>query len=88
VFVAQQALDAGLIDGIGYLQDALDSARRAARLEDAEVVSYQLGRGFRSNIYGALGEGLSPEAAPGTLDLGLDRLLPAPGAHFLYLWKP
>ena len=86
---AQQAREAKLIDAIGYLDDALDRALDAAGLTDAEVVAYQLGWGFRSNTYGATGDELRPTAgAPGTIDLGLDRLLPTPGAHFLYIWKP
>jgi protease-4 len=89
VFVASQALEVGLIDSIGYFDDALDWAKQAAHIKDAEVVGYQLGPGYRENVYGAIGAEPSPEAgAPGTIDLGLDRLLPTPGAHFLYLWTP
>jgi protease-4 len=89
VFVAGQALQAGLIDEIGYVDDAIDSAKHAAGLTDVRVVSYQLGAGYRPNIYGAEGAQVLPESGGfGRIDLGLDRMLPEPGAHFLYLWVP
>ena len=51
IFTARQALDAGLIDRIGYLDEAIDSARRAAGLDDAEVITYRVGSGTPRNVY-------------------------------------
>lgn len=89
IYTAEQARDSGLIDSIGYLEDAVEWAREAAGIPDAEVVTWRVGWGFRSNIYGASTEQLEPRAERSALlDLGLDRLLPEPGVHFLYMWKP
>jgi hypothetical protein len=43
----------GLIDAVGSMDVAIDRAKQAANLSDAEIVGYQLGRGFRSNLRGA-----------------------------------
>lgn len=93
VFTAQQALDAGLVDSIGYLDDALAAAREAARIQDAHVVSYRLGWWPAANIYGAATPLPAPEAAaPGSLEASVQaavqQMLPEPGARFLYLWQP
>ena len=93
VFTAQQALGNGLVDRIGYLDDALDLAREAARISDAHIISYRLGWWPAANIYGAATPVPSPEAAsPGSLEsvlqAALEQMVPEPGARFLYLWQP
>jgi hypothetical protein len=40
-------LSIGLVDSIGYLQDAIDSAKGRAKLAEAQVISVQGGRGIR-----------------------------------------
>lgn len=51
IFTAQTALQAGLIDQIGYLDDAVSWAKEEANLETARVVTYRSGRGGHANIY-------------------------------------
>lgn len=41
IFVADQALDAKLIDKIGYLDDAIATVKAMAGIEDAQVIEYR-----------------------------------------------
>ena len=84
VFSAMQARDAGLVDGIGYLPEAVKELERRAGLESSRVVVYRRPNEWAENLYSA-GEPVSPPR------LGFDRLpfarvLGQPG--FLYLWYP
>lgn len=86
IFSASQALDLGMVDQIGYLDDAIDWARQASGSPRASVVAY---RRTNEKVYSPYAtspphasykEGLFPFSVP-----GLDRAkLPT----FLYLWQP
>jgi len=82
IFSASQALELGLVDGVGFLEDAVDEAERRAGLETSRVVTYHRPREYESNLY-------TRPAAPRAPDL---RVLPAwlepRGPSFLYLWAP
>lgn len=84
VFTASQAKTLGLVDQIGYIQDAFAKARALAGLPaDARVVAYRRDVYPDDNPYNTL-----TAAEPGRLDLlGVDAgsLLP-PRAGFYYLW--
>jgi protease-4 len=85
IYTAEQARTLGLVDQVGYLDEAVAAARRAAGLAEARVVMYHRPREYRSNLYSA-----SPPA-PGADSLvsQLAGLLGGgPGARFLYLWWP
>jgi len=94
IFVAPQALDAGLVDGIAYLPETLDEAKRRAGVAEARVILYHRGREWAENIYSRAPFDAGPNAAapapPATLrlDLGVDVLPPLRGPAFLYLWWP
>ena len=80
IFSAPQALDRGLIDGMGSIEEAVEKTRRLAGLEEARVVVYHRRREWRNNLY---------TEAPNHRDLEfslLSSLLPRPGFH--YLWWP
>jgi protease-4 len=82
VYIAQEALSLGLIDQIGYLEDAIESAKSAAGLREAKIVSYHRPRQYRATIYS------SAEApAPAATLPDLTRLVLS-GPRFLYLWWP
>jgi protease-4 len=84
IYTAEQALQHGLIDRIGYMADALEVARGAAGVDEARVVVYHRPREYRATYY-ARAE--SPTAGA---DGALARLtgLAASGPRFLYLWMP
>lgn len=81
VFSAGDALNSGLIDRIGYLDDVISSMRQQVGDPDARVVTYHRPGSYRGSIYA--------EAAdePSMADLfgGFEA---ASGGQFMYLWKP
>ena len=82
VHTATEAVGLGLVDRIGYLEDAIAMARTAAGLTEARVVTYHRPRQFRATIYSSAE---TPPPAAGLADLA--RLVFA-GPRFLYLWWP
>jgi protease-4 len=76
IFTSREAREAGLIDGIGYLDDAVNLAKQKANLAEASVVMYFRPGEYRNNIY---------SFTLINVDLGD---LAGPGAAFLYLWWP
>lgn len=76
IFTSQEAQAGGLIDGIGYLEDAIELAEKKAGLKEATVVTYFRPGEYRTNIY---------SMSLINVDLGD---LADPGAKFLYLWWP
>jgi len=86
VFTAQQALQQGLIDKVGYLDDSIKWAREIAGLKKMQVVIYNRPSNYKPNAYGlatASADGLGP-----LVNLELPDWLNADGAQFLYLWQP
>jgi protease-4 len=51
IFLAPQALKAGLIDRLGYPEDALARLKTLAKVKDARVVIYSRPGEYRENIY-------------------------------------
>jgi protease-4 len=86
IYTAPQALEHGLIDKIGSMEDAVQSAKRLAGIRSALVVSYARPYGYRANYYA------QPWAPPADADinlLNLDLGRPAASeqAPFMYLWQ-
>lgn len=86
VLTAEQALKAGLVDRIGYLDDAIGEAKQAAGLHEAKVVVYHRPNEYAENIYSLDGTAV----AQSTLSPASIRtlLLGGPSPRFLYLWMP
>ncbi|MBM3294887.1 MAG: signal peptide peptidase SppA [Candidatus Aminicenantes bacterium] len=83
IFTARQALEAKLIDGLGYFEAALEEARALAGLRAAKVVAYTYYPKSKTNLYAGVMGTLPP------LDVkGLDGLLPSLKTGFYYLWLP
>jgi protease IV len=85
VYTGCEAERLGLVDRVGYLEDALDTARQLACVKDARVVAYDKCAGCRGSIYAAA------PSLPSQITVKLD--LPGLGggtasAGFLYLWEP
>jgi protease-4 len=84
VFTAYEALDHGLVDQIGYLDDAIEACRSAAESPRAAVVILHRPRDTAHTAYDVtpnqpIRTGLLPHVA------GLNRsMLPT----FLYIWQP
>ncbi len=82
IYTATEALGLGLVDQIGYLEDAVRLAREAAGVPTAKVVMYHRPRHYRATIYSG---GEAPPVQATAADLA--RLVTS-GPRFLYLWWP
>jgi protease-4 len=76
VYTSQEAKDAGLIDDIGYLDDAFVQARKLANLERATVVTYLRPGEYRPNVY-----------SMNVININFGDLA-GPGVRLAYLWWP
>ena len=83
VLTAQQALDLHLVDGIGYLEDAIADAKRAAGITHADVVLYRAFPDYTTNIYAT-----AQQPTLGALEQALGALSDAQRPAFLYLYQP
>jgi protease-4 len=81
---AVQALEAGLVDRIGTLRDAIEVAKQRAGLARARVVRYRRGGESRENIHTRIA---GAPAQVNLLPLDLGRM-PGAAPRFLYLWAP
>jgi protease-4 len=84
VYTAEQALANRLIDRVGYMPDAIDTARKAAGVDKAKVVVYHRPRQYRATYYAEA----QPIEGGGLLTSGALGALTGPGPKFLYLWMP
>ena len=88
IYSATQAKDHGLVDVIGYVDDALELAKKKAGIEEAQVIMYQRSGGYHPNIY-AQGPGGLARTDWGFPKLDPVSLLLAGGTPaFMYLWLP
>jgi protease-4 len=86
VYTARQALEAGLIDGIGTIRDAAGFCMDRAGLKTASLVTYHRPLGWKPNIYAASSY---PEAwQDRKLVLSLPEWMTSPTPRFMYLWAP
>lgn len=86
ILTAQQALDAGFIDRIGYLEDAINQTKALAGLTEARVIVYHRPDEYAENVY-------SLQASAGSTPQSLDyqallRIFGGSGPRFLYIWAP
>ena len=87
VMTGPQALEAGLVDEIGYLDDGLKAAKKLAGLKpDASVVVYRRNSVANDTAYNNISTRAAEPAS--ILDLGLARYLAVPRTGFYYLWAP
>jgi protease-4 len=83
VYTAKQALELGLIDALGYFDDAFGKALSLVSLKSARLVSYTYYPKMKTNIYaGRLGD-FSPLDAK-----VLESMLAVLKTGFYYLWLP
>ena len=71
---------------MGYLEDAIDAAKKKAGLTDAKVVTYRRAGEYQNNVYSQMfgtGSGLNALA-----NLDLLSLVHGGTPQFMYLWMP
>ncbi|MEE8580681.1 MAG: signal peptide peptidase SppA [Myxococcota bacterium] len=82
IYSASQALENGLVDVLGGIDDSIEYLQARSGLAQVRVVSYHRPQEWRRNFYTA-----APRTPVIKLDLtGLLGAMPAPGFH--YLWWP
>lgn len=82
VYTANQALAAGLIDKVGYLDDAIGDMREKIGDDRARVVSYYRTGSYKGSIYAG---SVERDGVIGLLGSGIDIIS---GSSFMYLWRP
>ena len=86
VLTGRQAVQAGLADQLGGLQDAVAEAKKAAGIRKAKVVMYHRPLGYRANVYSAAAV-RSPVTQINLINLQMGQLLLLRRPSFLYLWS-
>ena len=79
IYNAQQALELKLIDGIGYLEDSIEMAKKEAGLTQAKIITYQRPFQYKNTIYAQSSSGPLKASFP-----VLENLSP----QFWYVWYP
>ncbi|MFP4388660.1 MAG: signal peptide peptidase SppA [Desulfococcaceae bacterium] len=89
IFLAPEAKELGLVDKIGYLDDALDAARELADLpEDARVIIYRRTEYPDDTIYNSASTQGPVFSGTPVLNLSLPESLIPPEPGFHYIWHP
>lgn len=86
IYSGEQAKTAGLVDEVGYLDEAIDLAKKNAGLTEARIVTYRRHGEYQNNIYSRLfgtGSGLSSLAS-----MDLLSIVRGGSPQFMYLWMP
>lgn len=86
VYTADQALEAKLIDRIGYLEDAISIMKEFLGIEEARVVTYYRSGEYKGSIYSASQR--SRSSVEGLISGKIDDFAPLAGVEFMYLWIP
>ena len=76
IYTSQEAQALGLIDGTGYVDDAITQAMKLAGIGRASIVTYSRPGEYRANLYSV-----------NLINIDMGAML-QPGASFMYLWWP
>ncbi len=85
IYTGEQAKTEGLVDEIGYLEDAVDLAKKKAGLTEAKVVTYTRPGEYSNNVYSRV---LAPGGLGGLADLDMMSFVRGGTPQFMYLWMP
>jgi protease-4 len=85
IYTADQALKAGLIDRVAYLDETIAAMKQRLGLDRASVITYYRSGGYKGTIYSGLPDGPPPVVNLINLDMGDLELLNS--SRFLYLWQ-
>lgn len=85
IYTADQALQAKLIDRVGYLDETIKGMKDTLKLDKARVITYYRPGSYRGSIYSGPA-GAAPVINLVNFDLG--GLEAVGGSSFMYLWRP
>ncbi len=89
IFTADIAKSKGLVDSIGYLDEAIDLAKKQANLEQAKVVTYTRGSRTHQNIYSRFDPPQIGSIGFPQVDAhSLFNVLTGGTPQMLYMWMP
>ena len=80
VFTAKQALDAQLIDDIGYLDDAIERTKKEIGIKEARIITYHRPNTYKNNIYA--------QTSFSVFNFGDSDFMSYLPVRFMYLWNP
>ncbi len=83
IVTASEALGLGMVDKIGYFENALARARQRAGVEKARVIMYRRPNEYAENIYSRV---TVPQPQVNLIHLDFGGWMRSP--QFLYLWAP
>jgi protease IV len=86
IYSGEQAKAAGLVDEIGYLDEAIELAKKNAGLTEARVVTYRRHGEYQNNIYSRLFGNASGLNSLARMDLL--SIVRGGSPQFMYLWMP
>ncbi len=84
IYTAAQALDNGLIDATGYVQDAIAVAKRLSGADRVQVVMYHRPLGYRANVYSQTS---TPMPQVNLINISAGNVLEFTRPRFFYLWS-
>jgi len=88
IFLADEARQLGMVDRIGYVEDAIQSAKTLAGLpDDAKVVVYRRGKFPDDTVYNAAGTS-SVLNEPDLVHIELPGSIGELSSGFFYIWPP
>jgi protease-4 len=86
IYTAPDALKNGLIDQLGYMDDAINYAASAAKLSKPKAVRYQENQGLRDLLLGGESEGKAPTRGI-TVSISPEMIDQLTTPRMMYLWK-
>jgi protease-4 len=86
VFSGEKAMDLGLVDGVGRLEDAIALARDMSHSPDAGVIMYKRPYGYSGSIYADTS--VPPPSAASQMNVKLPFDVPMLPSGFYYMWEP
>ena len=86
IFTADQALEAKLIDRVGYLDDAVAEMKESLKIEQAKVITFYRPGSYKATIYS--GSPFTSHKEILSFSISGDSLAPLSGVRFMYLWRP
>ena len=88
VMTASAALKTGMVDSLGYLEDAIGEAKKLAGIETADVIAYRAGFDANVNLYAGTGSSERATDFTALVRQGIRAFTAQHGPGFLYLWAP
>ena len=85
IYTGDQAKAEGLVDDIGYLDDAVELAKKKAQITEARVVTYRRPGEYSNSVYSKL---MAPGPLAGLADMDVMAFIRGGAPQFMYLWMP